>query len=485
MHTYDVIVVGAGPVGLAIANGLRKRRIENILVLDQTRSFRRVGQAVDILPNGLKALKYLDVKAYTEVKDSLGVINHAKKSPQPSPQWYIRDLQGKIIRSIALDYNEWLEKYGEGRVSIAWFDLQTALRNLLPQEQVKANHRCVNVVHESENQWVRVDCLSDTTLEANPYAHWNSQKSTAQTQPSNISSSIEESARISFRAKLVIAADGINSTVRKAIYKNTIYDNFSIPKYSGYAAIFVPEITDIPEKIASEIKAKFLQCLPIVTITQGTKTRDSGFEISPRIILVNKTLGKFAFAINLPFDKNQLQEKYLIKNLTLQKLEKDNFPSPIQDLVRLSNPDNIQFRTFHIHAAADVNSLSFPTTAKLNNDDNSSLQSPWYQGRVVLVGDAAHGMPPFAGQGVNQGLESSLAITELINQLIASDKLNDTEAIQKTFTKYETLRRPLMAYIQKATMSGLSFSTRVEELEEYYQKVFARDFDKVVEAINN
>ena len=68
MHIYDVIIVGAGPVGLATANGLRQRGIENILVLDQTKAFRRVGQGLDVLANGLKALRYLNTAAYEEVK---------------------------------------------------------------------------------------------------------------------------------------------------------------------------------------------------------------------------------------------------------------------------------------------------------------------------------------------------------------------------------------------------------------------------------
>ncbi|MFM2314746.1 MAG: hypothetical protein RLZZ04_4022 [Cyanobacteriota bacterium] len=39
-EVYDVLIVGAGPVGLATAIALRQRGIKNILVIDQTRSFR-------------------------------------------------------------------------------------------------------------------------------------------------------------------------------------------------------------------------------------------------------------------------------------------------------------------------------------------------------------------------------------------------------------------------------------------------------------
>ena len=63
-------------------------------------------------------------------------------------------------------------EYGGGRVSIAWYNLQTALRQLLPQEQVQANHRCVNVAEQPETVCVRVDCVSDVGVSVNPYAHW-------------------------------------------------------------------------------------------------------------------------------------------------------------------------------------------------------------------------------------------------------------------------------------------------------------------------
>jgi 2-polyprenyl-6-methoxyphenol hydroxylase-like FAD-dependent oxidoreductase len=65
---YDVLIVGAGSVGLATAIALRQRGIKNILVIDQTRSFRQAGQVVDILPNGLKALKCISEDAYQQIK---------------------------------------------------------------------------------------------------------------------------------------------------------------------------------------------------------------------------------------------------------------------------------------------------------------------------------------------------------------------------------------------------------------------------------
>jgi len=158
MEIYDVVIVGAGPIGLATALGLRKRGIENVQVIDQTRTFRQVGQSLDLLPNGLKALKCLDSNIYEEVtKTSVRFFNpqqsndektvkttQEQKPPKTSPRWVYKNLQGQIIRSIPLGFDDWFKDYGEGRVSISWYDLQTTLRHLLPQEQVQANHRCIN-----------------------------------------------------------------------------------------------------------------------------------------------------------------------------------------------------------------------------------------------------------------------------------------------------------------------------------------------------
>ncbi|MEL6163631.1 MAG: FAD-dependent monooxygenase [Cyanobacteria bacterium J06628_3] len=143
-------------------------------------------------------------------------------------------------------------------------------------------------------------------------------------------------------------------------------------------------------------------------------------------------------------------------------------------------------RTYYIHRATVSDSLPFPESASLHTKDNfPSLQLPWYKDKVVLVGDAAHGMPPFAAQGVNQGLEDALIIAKLISEIAARDKLNDENAIQEAFEKYEKIRRPIMEYIQKITMTGVNYSSNQQELDKYNQQIFARDFEGIVEALNS
>ncbi len=121
---YDVAIVGAGPVGLATALGLRQRGIENIIVLDQTRAFRKVGQGIDLLPNGLKALKYTHTQAYENIKETGNTFNNPTQASQetkveknqPAPEWTTRNVNGKKIRSFSVGYDDFFQKYGEGRV---------------------------------------------------------------------------------------------------------------------------------------------------------------------------------------------------------------------------------------------------------------------------------------------------------------------------------------------------------------------------------
>jgi 2-octaprenyl-6-methoxyphenol hydroxylase len=40
----------------------------------------------------------------------------------------------------------------------------------------------------------------------------------------------------------------------------------------------------------------------------------------------------------------------------------------------------------------------------------------YYQGNVVFLGDAAHGMHPIAGQGFNQGVKDSISLSHLIKE---------------------------------------------------------------------
>jgi 2-polyprenyl-6-methoxyphenol hydroxylase-like FAD-dependent oxidoreductase len=50
----------------------------------------------------------------------------------------------------------------------------------------------------------------------------------------------------------------------------------------------------------------------------------------------------------------------------------------------------------------------------IHNDLSEVVHQPWHRGRVVLVGDAAHGMTPNMGQGAAMALEDVAVLVELL-----------------------------------------------------------------------
>jgi salicylate hydroxylase len=67
----------------------------------------------------------------------------------------------------------------------------------------------------------------------------------------------------------------------------------------------------------------------------------------------------------------------------------------------------------------------------------------WYRGRVVLVGDSAHGMLPHHGQGANTSIEDAFALAGLLTE----GRPDDLEAV---LVRYQALRRARTRTIQRS-----------------------------------
>ncbi len=467
---YEVAIVGAGPVGLATALGLYQRGIENIIVLDQTRAFRKVGQTLGLSPNGLKALKYIHRQAYESIKETLHKPNKSlqeNREPENNQEWITRNVNGEKISSFLLGYDELVKQYGEGQIFIHWYDLQTRLRILLPEELVKPNHRCVNVVAEPEFQCVRADFVSNLGTEANPYSHWEKRQEQDKTSTATVSPSAESEIK-SIRTKVLIAADGINSTVRKVIYKDTPYSAYSKPVYSDFSVIQTEGVYEIPEALSQDIQEQFLCGSRVVTIENFSISENSTVNKMPRIILWSDRPGQFEYLIDaaLPLELLAGKSGKELIDIAVLELKKANFPEMIQQLVAFSPPELMMQRSFYIHP------LAFPTPDR----------PKWSMGRVVLVGDAAHGMPPFIGQGANQGLEDAAAIATLVGEISKQNQWDDTAAIERAFSKYEALRRPFMESVQQATLTRQPLSSE-RGLQEYGQQVYGRNIAEIMQTL--
>ena len=83
----------------------------------------------------------------------------------------------------------------------------------------------------------------------------------------------------------------------------------------------------------------------------------------------------------------------------------------------------------------------------------------WSQGRLTLLGDAAHPMLPHLGQGANQAIEDGMALATLLAQA-------DAAAVPAALQVYERLRRERVAEIQRgARRNGLRVDSAVTDLK--------------------
>jgi salicylate hydroxylase len=106
----------------------------------------------------------------------------------------------------------------------------------------------------------------------------------------------------------------------------------------------------------------------------------------------------------------------------------------------------------------------------------------WSNGRLVLLGDAAHAMLPHLGQGANQAIEDGVALAVLLEGREPAD-------VPDILKQYETLRRVRTDVIQaEARKNGLRFDSRYENLAQRDREIansreFRRSlFDYDVEA---
>jgi 2-polyprenyl-6-methoxyphenol hydroxylase-like FAD-dependent oxidoreductase len=72
------------------------------------------------------------------------------------------------------------------------------------------------------------------------------------------------------------------------------------------------------------------------------------------------------------------------------------------------------------------------------------MGSDWYRGRVVLIGDAAHGTTPHLGQGAGMAIEDSLVLAE---------ELGEAETVGDAFAGFQERRFDRCKYIVESSVA--------------------------------
>lgn len=132
----DILIVGAGPVGLTTALGALHRGINNIAVYDQTSAFSKAGRFIDLMPNGINAVKQVNPKIYDAILETFRppgrneIVGYVNTSGHTTPS---RNVQA--FGNVA---------------SLPWWKLQDYMLQLIPSQLIHINHHLVDIQDDEE-----------------------------------------------------------------------------------------------------------------------------------------------------------------------------------------------------------------------------------------------------------------------------------------------------------------------------------------------
>jgi 2-polyprenyl-6-methoxyphenol hydroxylase-like FAD-dependent oxidoreductase len=247
-------------------------------------------------------------------------------------------------------------------------------------------------------------------------------------------------------ASILVGADGIHSTVRRYLYPDLK------PKFTGMAGITAAVPT-------AQLKLPLDYHIPVTIMTPH-----GGFVIAPQQVDGSEVLIGKQKRIE-DHDRAGWDRVFADKEASVAFLrsDADKFPEIVQNAVSHIPHDKINIWPFYI----------VPKLDKWASERR----------RVIILGDAAHAIPPSAGQGINQAFEDIYMFALLLAQ---ADKVRMEDALvfwqthrQGRIDKVMELNTQIdlrrMPPAERAKMS----QQVVEELELGW--LFEPDFGKVVE----
>lgn len=145
-----------------------------------------------------------------------------------------------------------------------------------------------------------------------------------------------------------------------------------------------------------------------------------------------------------------------------------------KSFANLKTPE--QIKTFFETEFADAIPLMPTFIDDFINNPTSSLVTvkcfPWtFENKIGLIGDAAHAIVPFYGQGMNCGFEDCVVLNELIEK--------HNEDWNKIFPEYQTLRKPdADAIADLAIMNFIEMRDKTADPKFLLQKKIEAGFSK-------
>lgn len=207
---------------------------------------------------------------------------------------------------------------------------------------------------------------------------------------------------VTYSGSIILGTDGAGSTVRKSMFNHKKF-LFSFSQEwltHGYKEISIP---------AAE--------------NGGYRTEKGALHIWPRgedmLIALPNLDGSFTVTLFLPYSNSD----YCFDNLTTPKMVTEYFNKEYPDAVALM-PNLVE--EFFNNPTGPLGTIKC---------------SPWNSyGKTLLLGDAAHAIVPFYGQGMNASFEDVVVFDEILNKF-EGDVKPGTADWKKVFSEYEKARK--------------------------------------------
>jgi salicylate hydroxylase len=434
-ESFRVLVLGAGPAGLTSALSLQRNLSKlvpvgklEISVVDRNENAlrRTIGGGFNI-NGGAAVLEKLGVydECFRELRNSLEKVR-ARRCDENRTELFEVDVGEEVRKDSFFGVKKTLVNETNGEVMAG-----TVMRADLSKKLSEAFLNCNgNGDDDDGDQFsLTLGCeIVNIDAETGEVQFVNSKNNKMNGNATNIG------ALETRKFDLIIGADGIDSLARKTIINsidsknNRSDDSFrnsrskrKEPVYSGIKILF--GVTGVDNNVDALMREK----------TDQTTAHQWFSDGSYALIFtgggVNQKRHNLAFCSNEPLGSANSNPSWradtsVTKEYAHSKMMQANMPSDVLNLCLRCE------RFFEIGVFFH------------------EPMEEWFSGKLVLVGDSAHAMPPFLGQGANQAMQDAFVLSKVLQKCT---NLKDANLLNESLMEYSKLRRPPTEAIMNAS----------------------------------
>lgn len=368
-----------------------------------------------------------------------------------------------------------------------WHTVQRELLNELPDNvAVRINTQFISLGDgDDEDGYTTVHCV-EGRMRKNPYAHWGNDAAAASSAHGgeiyerDEMEDEKEPKSLTFRARIVVGADGINSRVRGEMCRKLGGDSLAAKaraKYWGYSSVKAAgHPPDHVSKDAEEVVRRYLADGSRMCVI-GSRVERACTADAPHVMLVHC---KGEDAIKWGFTWKIIVQCFLpepvarrlpeagghkkLVELVEKRLTQADFPDELVRFVVGMLSEESEQRQIIVRPTYMVPICKLPDHRLPSTSDPqlNTFTAPFGDRRVILAGDALHGTPPFHAQGMAMGMEDAVELVDAMATVLKwdsstgdADRTPSVKTLEAVRDKYWDARFPRLKRAQRDTLKRL------------------------------